>query len=125
MKRFLIPALAAGLLAAPAFGAVVIVYDKDLGEEFAVEREIVDIVQQEYGEAAVYSTGDNLPEALDAALTPKSPLPATPAVEPVPEEIADKLPHTAEGTRWVKLGDHLVELDENDVIVMTVYDVLP
>lgn len=126
MKRILMPVLTAGLLAAPsAFGAAVIVYDADLGEKFAVEREIVEIAKEVYGEAAVYATGDEISEELAEELAPKQMLPDSPEVKEVPEELASRLPHTSEGTRWFKVGDHLVEVNDDNMIVMTVYDVLP
>lgn len=126
MKRILMPVLTAAMLSAPAaYGAVIIVYDGELGKQFETEREIVEIVKEEYGETAVYSTGDELPEGLDEALNPAQKLPDVPEVEDVPEALKDKLPHTEEGTRWVKVGDHLVEVDADDMIVMTIYDVLP
>ena len=126
MNRILIPALAATLLSAPAaFGAAVVVYDAELGEEFEAKRAIVELAQEVYGEATVYDTGDELPEALDAALTPNGPLPDTDAVDPVPEELAGRLPHTEEGSEWVKMGNHLVEIGEDGMIAMTVYEVLP
>lgn len=126
MKRILMPVLAAGMLAAPAaFGAAVIVYDADLGEEFEVEREIVEIAKEVYGEAAIYATGDEISEELVEELAPKQMLPADAAVEDLPEELAGRLPHTSEGTRWVKVGDHLVEVNDDNMIVMTIYDVLP
>lgn len=126
MKRFLIPALAASALTATsALGAAVIVYDMELTEKFEAKRDIVDMVQEVYGETAVYSTGDELPEDLDAALTPRQPLPETVEISAVPEPLMGKLPHTEEGTKWYKVGDHLVEVGADNMIVMTVYDVLP
>ena len=126
MERIFIPALAASLVAAPAaFGAAVVVYDAELGEEFGAKREIVELAQEVYGEAAAYDTGDQLPEELDEALTPGSTLPETAALEEVPAELAGRLPHTEPGTEWVKAGNHLVEVDDGGRIVMTVYEVLP
>lgn len=126
MKRLFTPVLAAALLAAPsAFGAAVVVYDAELGEEFEAKRQIVELAKEVYGDASVYDTGDELPEALDAALTPNGPLPDVDAVEPVPVELAGRLPHTETGSEWVQVGNHLVEVGEDGMIVMTVYEVLP
>ena len=126
MKRLLTSAVAASLLAAPAaYGAAVVVYDKKLGDEFAAERQIVEMAQQAYGESAVYDTGNELPEALDAALRPGAMLPDSPAIGEVPTELAGRLPHTQAGTQWVKAGNHLIEVANDGRIVMTVYEVLP
>ena len=126
MNRFFAPVLVAGLLAAPtAFGAAIVVYDAELGQEFEAKRQIVELAKEVYGDASVYGTGDELPEALDEALTPNGPLPDVDAVGPVPEELEGRLPHTEADSEWVAVGNHLVEVAPDGTIIMTVYEVLP
>ena len=105
-------------------GNVTIVYDKALSDEFEVSRDIVERVQAEFGEHAVYDNGQDLPEGIDAQLAPGNPLPEGVEVGDVPEQLGD-LPTLGEGTRWVAVGEHLVEVTPDNTIVMVVYDALP
>lgn len=102
---------------------VTVVYDKALSEEFEISREIVDRVKSEFGQAAVYDNGQQLPEGIDAALVPGNKLPEGVAGD-VPAELGD-LPTLGEGTHWVAAGEHLVEVTDDNTIVMVVYDALP
>jgi hypothetical protein len=101
-----------------------IVYDKELTKEFEVSREIVDRVESAFGKTAVYDNGQDLPAGLDQALTPGNKLPATIEVKDPPAELGD-LPTLGEGTHWVAAGEHLVEIEPDNTIVMVVYDALP
>ena len=103
---------------------VTVVYDKALSEEFEVKREIVERVKEEFGENAVFDAGQDLPQGLEAALVPGSPMPEDVKVGEVPPELGD-LPTLGEGTRWVTAGEHLVEVTPDNRIVMIVYDALP
>ena len=126
MKRILTSALLATSLTATAASAeAVIGYDSELAEQFAAERMIVDLVIDHYGPTAVFDTGDPLPQSVNELIVPRNPMPAGAPVEPVPSTLAGDLPHTEDGTRWAKVGKHLVEMAPDDTIVMVVYDVLP
>jgi hypothetical protein len=103
---------------------VTVVYDKALSDEFEIKREIVERVKEEFGENAVFDAGQDLPEGLEAALVPGSPMPEEVEVGEVPSELSD-LPTLGEGTRWVAAGEHLVEVTPDNTIVMIVYDALP
>lgn len=125
MKRILTASIAAtALTAGAALADTVIVYDADLGEKFETKREIVDLVKATYGPTVVYDDGETLPEGLSEEIRPRNMLPEGTELEPVPEEIAGKLPHSEEGTSWHKVGEHLVEMKTDGTIVMVVYDVL-
>lgn len=125
MRRIIAALALSGLAASSALAGAVVVYDVELGEEFAAKREIVALAKEIYGETAVYATGDPLPESVENRLVPGTPLPEGAEPAPVPEELAGRLPHTEPGTEWAKVGDHLVEVRADGVIAMTVYDVLP
>jgi hypothetical protein len=139
MNRTLLAALFLGAMSSLAFGQaatttvvtdadsgrpVTVVYDKALSEEFEIKREIVDRVKEKFGENAVFDAGQDLPEGLEAALLPGSPMPEEVEVGEVPPELSD-LPTLGEGTRWVSAGEHLVEVTDDNTIVMIVYDALP
>ena len=139
MQRTLVAALFLGATSTLAFGQaapttvvtdadtgrpVTVVYDKALSEEFEIKREIVDRVKEEFGENAVFDAGQDLPEGLDAALIPGSPMPEDVETSEVPSELSD-LPTLGEGTHWVAAGEHLVEVTPDNTIVMVVYDALP
>lgn len=141
MKRTLIAALlvgaatgiAAGQTTAPPVelgtvtdlgtGKVTVVYDEALTKEFEISREIIDRIQAEFGESAVYDNGQDLPDSIDAALEPGNMLPEDIEVSAVPDKLGD-LPTLGEG-RWVAVGDHLVEVSPDNRIVMVLYDALP
>lgn len=105
-------------------GNVTVIYDETLSEEFNVSRAIIDRVQAEFGEHAVYDNGDDLPDGIDQALVPGNTLPEDTPVAEVPEKLGD-LPTLGEGTRWIAAGEHLVEVTPDNVIVMVLYDALP
>src|SRR5690606_4776014 len=105
-------------------GDVTVVYDQELTGEFEVSREIIDRIQSEFGEHAVYDNGQQLPEGIDAAIAPGNMLPEEAGAGPVPERLGD-LPTLGEGTRWVSVGEHLVEVTPDNRIVMVLYDALP
>jgi hypothetical protein len=105
-------------------GKVTIVYDKALSEEFAVSRDIVDRVKAEFGEHAVYDNGQDLPQGMDGSIAPGAMLPESVEVGEVPEQLGD-LPTLAEGSHWVTVGEHLVEVTPDNTVVMVVYDALP
>ena len=105
-------------------GKVTIVYDKALSEEFEIDREIVDRVQAEFGEHAVYDNGQDLPEGIEDSIVPGSVLPETAEVQDVPEQLGD-LPTLADGSHWIAVGEHLVEVTPDNTVVMVVYDALP
>ncbi|HKK36477.1 MAG TPA: hypothetical protein VJ994_09325 [Paracoccaceae bacterium] len=125
MRRIIAALALVGLTATSAYAGAIVVYDVDLGEEFAAKREIVAVAKDVYGETAVYDTGGALPESVENRLVPGTGLPEDVESSPAPEALAGRLPHTEPGTEWVKVGDHLVEVREDGVIAMTVYDVLP
>ena len=103
---------------------VTVVYDRSLSEEFEAKREIVGRVKEEFGKNVVFDAGQELPEGLEAALLPGSPMPPEVNVGDVPPELGD-LPKLGEGTRWVTAGEHLVEVTPENRIVMIIYDALP
>jgi len=105
-------------------GETVVVFDPALSEKFKIEREVVDEVAAKFGKAAVFSSGKNLPEGLDASIVPGNTLPESADVKDVPESLRD-LPTSAPGTHWVAIGEHLVEVTPDNEIVMVVYDALP
>lgn len=136
MKRMILAALAlgatttvAGAQATPVGeglepGQRSIIYDETLSDKFAIKREIVDQVQAIWGETAAYASGDELPEGLTEEIVSGEPMPDAAPVEPVPTALID-LPKLLDDSRWVKSGNHLVELAPDNTVVMVVYDVLP
>lgn len=108
----------------PDSGEVVVVYDPELGEEFKIEREVVDEVAAKFGKAAVFASGKHLPKRLDASIVPGNTLPHSAKVKDVPASLRD-LPTSAPNTHWVAIGEHLVEVTPDNRIVMVVYDALP
>lgn len=115
----------AGMGAGSAAADAIIVYDTDLGEEFEVKREVVEVAKEIYGEAAVHDSGQQIPESVARDLVAGEMLPEGAEPTAVPEELAGRLPHTEPHTNWVKLGEHLLELRPDGTIVMGIYDVLP
>jgi hypothetical protein len=124
MRRIVLAALFAGAATTLAAADVVVVYDVALGEQFEIKREIVDRVQQEFGEHAVYESTEELPASIAAEIAPGEPLPADAPVEDVPQKLGD-LPTLGEGTHWVAVGNHLVEVTDDNTVVMVVYEALP
>lgn len=121
--------LTAALIAAPLAGGTVmadaiVVYDLDLGGEFAAKERIVEMAKEAFGPTVVYDSGDRLPEGFEDALVPGGMVENRDALEPVPEELRGRLPHTEPNTTWFRAGRHLIELRANGEIVMGVYDVL-
>jgi hypothetical protein len=103
---------------------ITVVYDKQLSKEFEISREIVDRVEAEFGNSAIYDNGQDLPPNVDETLMPGNTLPASVSVQEPPAELGD-LPTLGEGTHWVAAGEHLVEVTPENTIVMVVYDALP
>src|SRR6056297_787720 len=60
MRRIIAALALVGLTATSAYAGAIVVYDVDLGEEFAAKREIVAVAKDVYGETAVYDTGERL-----------------------------------------------------------------
>lgn len=111
-------------VAVPADVLVVIVYDAALGEKFEVKREIVDRVQQAFGEYAVYESTEELPTSVENEIVPGERLPENAPVEEVPAALGD-LPTLGEDTHWIATGNHLVEVTDDNQVVMVVYEALP
>ena len=105
-------------------GDVTVVYDKELSSEFEVSREIIDRVEAEFGESAIFDNGQDLPQGVDSALTPGNMLPEGVETAAVPDQLGD-LPTLGQGSSWVAVGEHLVEVTRDNRIVMVVYDALP
>ena len=126
MTRVLTAVLfATGLGVGSAVADAIIVYDTDLGEEFEVKREVVEVAKDVYGETAVYDSGQQIPESVARDLVAGEPLPEGAEPTAVPEELAGRLPHTEPNTNWVQLGEHLLELRPDGTVVMGIYDVRP
>lgn len=123
MRTFVTTSIAAALLGSTAFAAepvAVIVPEKAV--EMEMKREVVDFVQDKYGETAVYEDADALPDRLNRKIIPGAILPEE-AMAAVPAGL-DGMPTLREGSRWVRAGNHLVEIAPDGRIVMAVYDVL-
>jgi len=116
--------LALGLATGPAAAATVVIVDPSLNAAFQKKREIVDVIKQEYGADAVYANGDDLPADISSEIATGEKVPSDATMTPVPQSLAMKLPKSQPGTRWVEIGEHLVEVDKNDVAHLVVYDVL-
>lgn len=126
MTRVLMAALVAtGMGVGSAAADAIIIYDTDLGQEFEVKREVVDVAKEIYGEAAVQDSGQQIPESVARELVAGQMLPEGAEPTAVPEELAGRLPHTEPNTNWVQLGEHLLELRPDGTVVMGIYDVLP
>jgi hypothetical protein len=136
MKRTIIAALLLG--AGTAFaaaadtaatdieaGKATIVYDASLAEKFEIKREIVDEAQAAFGEAAAYETPQELPTSVNAEIVPGNALPEGAATGEVPAELGDLPTLADEGSHWVAAGNHLVEVTDDNMIVMVVYNALP
>lgn len=116
---------AATLAAAPAVADTVIVYDdSDQAMRFATKRAVVDAVQEQFGDAAVYGDAAELPASVRSDLVPGDMLPAGAPHSAPPAELGE-LPRLAEDSAWLQVGDHLAEVRESGEIVMVVYDALP
>ncbi|MEM7496665.1 MAG: hypothetical protein AAF371_01580 [Pseudomonadota bacterium] len=124
MKRTLIGSTAALLLAgSTAFAtSTVTIYDASR-MDFEVKRGVVETVERLYGKTTVFSDPAELPASVNAALVEGSQLPADAPIEPIPSKLIGELPEI-ENARWVKVGDHIVALDNQNVALMVVYDVL-
>ena len=124
MRRTILAALFVGAATTMAGADVVVVYDVALGQKFELKREIVDRVQEEFGEHAVYESTEELPPSIETEIVPGEPLAENAPVEPVPEELGD-LPTLGEDTHWIATGNHLVEVTDDNTVVMVVYEALP
>ena len=105
-------------------GQVTVVYDESLTKEFEVSRDILDRIQTEFGEHAVYDNGQQLPEGVNDAIAPGNMLPDSVETSAVPSRLGD-LPTLGQGTHWVAVGEHMVEVTPDNRIVMVLYDALP
>jgi hypothetical protein len=124
MKRTILAALFVGAATTIAAADVIVVYDVGLGEKFEIKREIVDRVKEKFGKYAVYDSKDELPASMDSEIMPGEPLPENASIEKVPQELGD-LPTLGEDTHWVAVGNHLVEMADDNMVVMAVYEALP
>jgi hypothetical protein len=130
MKRIMpnaAPATAlAFALSAGAAGAAstVVIVDPALSETFEEKRQIVDVIRDVYGSDAVYANGNDLPGSVASEIATGETVPADAAMTPVPQSTAMRLPQSEPGTRWVEIGEHLVEIDDDDVAHLVVYDVV-
>ena len=126
MTRILTAALlATGMTAGTAAADAVVVYNTELGDEFAVKDAIVELAKETYGPTTVYDSGQQLPEGVVDTLVPGQQFPEGVAKEPVPEALRGKLPQTGPATEWVKVGEHLIEVKRDGDISTAVFDVLP
>lgn len=124
MKRTLALGLAAALIGGAAYAQAVYVFDPGLGETFEVKREVVDTIKRHYDNDIVHSSGNNLPPEIASEIKPGEPLPAGAEVEDLPGDVAADMPHSMEGSRWVEVGEHLIELGPDDRALVVVYDVV-
>lgn len=125
MRTALLSTIAAAtLIAAPALSQTIVAYDS-LSAKFSDKREVVDSVQQLYGETIAYEKGETLPDTITSELVPGNTLPGDAPTREVDPELADMIEdNLPEGARWVEVGPHLVAVDQEDRIVMVVYDVV-
>ncbi|HET7410813.1 MAG TPA: hypothetical protein VFJ13_11495 [Paracoccaceae bacterium] len=127
MRHMILAALlvAGGSTAAMAQDAsLTLVYDAAPGEKFEIKRDIVDQVQAIWGETAAYESSEALPAGIENEIAPGEQMPANAPVEPVPAAL-DDLPKLLDDSRWVKSGNHLVELTPDNTVAMVVYEALP
>jgi hypothetical protein len=107
-------------------GKATIVYDKGMSEAFKIKRDIVDRAQEAFGEAAAYETPQDLPDSVNAEIVPGEQLPEAAPTKPVPAELGDLPTLADDGSHWIATGNHLVEvMDDDNTIVMVVYNALP
>lgn len=126
MTRIIAAALlATGMTAGTAAADAVVVYNAELGDEFAAKDAIVELAKEAYGPTSVYDNGQQLPEGVVDTLVPGQKFPEGVAKEPVPEALRGKLPQTEPATEWVKAGEHLIEIKRDGEIATAVFDVLP
>ncbi len=96
-----------------------------MSDKFEIKRDIVDRAQEAFGEAAAYETPQDLPDSINAEIVPGEKLPADAPTKAVPAELGD-LPKLSDNSHWVATGNHLVEVsDDDNTIVMVVYNALP
>ncbi|MEM9009605.1 MAG: hypothetical protein AAGE18_00140 [Pseudomonadota bacterium] len=93
----------------------------------AIESEVVRVVSEVYGANAVLDTspGEEVPAAVIDAIQETQRVPDSVRLRPVPDRLEGRLPQTADGTTWHRLGDHLLEIDGNGRVLATVLEVLP
>jgi hypothetical protein len=135
MKRTLLAALLLGAATSYAAadtasadidsGKAVILYDATMAEKFEIKREIVDRAQEAWGEYAAYETPQDLPDTVNAEIVPGNMLPEGTPTQEVPAELGDLPTLADEGTHWVASGNHLIEVTDDNMIVMVVYNALP
>jgi len=116
-------AVGASAPATAAEGALLVVVDPALDDRFRVKREVVDTVQERYGEPIAYDDArSRIPGDPQTRIVPGDTLDAGRA-GPLPEGV-EPLPTLADDGRWVRVDRHLVEVTPDDRIVMVVYDAL-
>jgi hypothetical protein len=135
MKRTLLAALLLGAATSYAAadtasadidsGKAVILYDATMAEKFEIKRVIVDRAQEAWGEYAAYETPQDLPDTVNAEIVPGNMLPEGTPTQEVPAELGDLPTLADEGTHWVASGNHLIEVTDDNMIVMVVYNALP
>ena len=135
MKRTLLAALLLGAATSYAAadtasadidsGKAVILYDATMAEKFEIKRVIVDRAQEAWGEYAAYETPQYLPDTVTAENVPGNMLPEGTPTQEVPAELGDLPTLADEGTHWVASGNHLIEVTDDNMIVMVVYNALP
>lgn len=116
---------AAAMLPGLALADAVVVHDAELGERFDLKREIVEIAEAAYGPTPLFDPGRQIPESVERCLVAGRPLPSGAEIGPVPPELGGRLPNSEEGTRWVSVGEHLIEVRPSGTIAMAVCSVLP
>ncbi|MEL6576036.1 MAG: hypothetical protein AAFQ81_09110 [Pseudomonadota bacterium] len=124
MKRTLIGSTLAILLAGGAALAAntVTIHDQSRAD-FDVKRGIVETVERLYGRAVVFSDPNPLPAGVEEGLVEGERLPAAAPIDPVPGKLMDALP-VIDNARWVRIGDHIVAVDDLDIVRLAIYDVL-
>ncbi|MEO1460114.1 MAG: hypothetical protein AAFV49_21435 [Pseudomonadota bacterium] len=125
MRKFLIAALSAAVLAGNSAAVETVTIVDQSADNFEAKREIVEIVTRYYGSNAVVFNGERLPAEMNNALTEGQAMPETVPTAPVEPKLAAALEDVVPGMRWLKAGEHLLAVNDRGVIEMGVYDVLP
>ncbi|MEO1000467.1 MAG: hypothetical protein AAFW69_07695 [Pseudomonadota bacterium] len=122
---FLAGALAAGAAFADADSDILQPVDQELA--IAIEAEVTRLSVEIWGAGAVQDTspGAEVPIAVIDSIQATQRVPEGVTLAPAPEEIRDRLPHSQDGTEWFRLGDHLIEMTPEGIVLITVLEVLP